>query len=545
MKKITIFASILILLILVSAKGQAPKTWTVDDDKIECPTADFTHPQDAVNAANPGDIIMVYPGTYYERVYTTPKPPHWGPSDQYAPPLIVYKDDLIIEAVDSDPSNTVIACHPEYNFWVNKYISGGGGGGSIEHSTGGIWNPTTKTWDDDPALPGDCVRPKFGSAPNAVVIIANNVTIRGFTIKRPYDWTSGTYNTAGVMVGGLYAGYGGAGETLGFGGNTVENCVFEDVWHAVYIWHSSGNKILNNKIEALNTDHWAAISTYDGYNDAQIGLGSLSENNIIAFNIIENKGIALGAWAPPTWTSNAGSVVCCNTATWVGVTYSHGPVIIGGNTGGFWTYYVDKVIKINGVTYTGDTELYTWTDVDANLSAQLDYTSILHDGSGIEVIFNVNETDYLATTTAGGYAQTTANLPPGNYTVTTKINLYDNCRYTDSDNLVIGQFVIIDIKPGSYPNSINLKSKGNVPVAVLTTLDFNARTVNPSTVSFAGASPRRCSFEDVDKDGDVDMMFHFDTEMLELTQSSTSATLTANTYDGISIKGTDSVKIVH
>lgn len=34
--------------------------------------------------------------------------------------------------------------------------------------------------------------------------------------------------------------------------------------------------------------------------------------------------------------------------------------------------------------------------------------------------------------------------------------------------------VTVDIKPGSTPNSINLKSRGVVPVAVLTTGDFDA-----------------------------------------------------------------------
>lgn len=41
----------------------------------------------------------------------------------------------------------------------------------------------------------------------------------------------------------------------------------------------------------------------------------------------------------------------------------------------------------------------------------------------------------------------------------------------------IYRIVNIDIKPGSYPNSINLKSKGLIPVAVLTDQFFNAETL--------------------------------------------------------------------
>jgi len=102
----------------------------------------------------------------------------------------------------------------------------------------------------------------------------------------------------------------------------------------------------------------------------------------------------------------------------------------------------------------------------------------------------------------------------------------------------------IDIKPGSCPNSINLGSKGVVPVAVLTTEVFDASTVDPSTVKFAGASPVRWTMEDVNGDGDVDLLFHFKTQELNLTEDNTEATLTGFTYGGQPIEGTDSVRIV-
>jgi hypothetical protein len=104
--------------------------------------------------------------------------------------------------------------------------------------------------------------------------------------------------------------------------------------------------------------------------------------------------------------------------------------------------------------------------------------------------------------------------------------------------------VSIDIKPGSYPNSINLKSKGKVPVAILTTDDFDAYDVDPVTCAFAGADPLRWKMEDVDNDGDYDMLFHFKTRELQLIKISTEATLEGETYDETPIVGTDSVNIV-
>ena len=104
--------------------------------------------------------------------------------------------------------------------------------------------------------------------------------------------------------------------------------------------------------------------------------------------------------------------------------------------------------------------------------------------------------------------------------------------------------VMIDIKPGGNPNNINLKSKGVVPVALLTAGDFEAGDIDPGSVEFAGASPVRSKLCDVDEDGDMDMLFHFKTkDLVELNEDSTEATLTA-TIDGVQIEATDQVRIV-
>jgi ELWxxDGT repeat protein len=103
--------------------------------------------------------------------------------------------------------------------------------------------------------------------------------------------------------------------------------------------------------------------------------------------------------------------------------------------------------------------------------------------------------------------------------------------------------VEIDIKPGSDPNSINLRSKGVVPVAILTTDTFDAADVDPVTVTFAGASPLRWAMEDIDSDGDTDIVFYFKTQELALDSESVEAILEGSTFSGPDIEGVDSVKI--
>ncbi len=100
--------------------------------------------------------------------------------------------------------------------------------------------------------------------------------------------------------------------------------------------------------------------------------------------------------------------------------------------------------------------------------------------------------------------------------------------------------VTIDIKPGS---------NGVIPVAILTTPDFNANDVDMGTVRFgptastALAAPVQYALEDIDKDGDMDMILHFRTQDVGLTTTSTTATLIGKTKAGLDIEGTDSVRI--
>ena len=143
--------------------------------------------------------------------------------------------------------------------------------------------------------------------------------------------------TSGLMIGGLFSG---DVNYLGSDNNIVQNCVFKDSWHAVYIWHSSGNTIVNNHVEPLgDTGHWAAIVIYDGYKDAQINLGYTSKHSKINNNYIADKGIFVGAWAPNTWTDNTGTKVHGNYATQIGTAYSSGMKMFSGNkVSSYWWY---------------------------------------------------------------------------------------------------------------------------------------------------------------------------------------------------------------
>jgi hypothetical protein len=106
----------------------------------------------------------------------------------------------------------------------------------------------------------------------------------------------------------------------------------------------------------------------------------------------------------------------------------------------------------------------------------------------------------------------------------------------------------IDIKPGSFPNSINPRSRGKTPVAILTTGNFDATTANPTTLRFGPtgteAAPVRSALSDVDGDGDIDLILHFSTQATRIKCGDVSALLTGKTFGGQAIQGSDSIATV-
>jgi PKD repeat protein len=147
--------------------------------------------------------------------------------------------------------------------------------------------------------------------------------------------------------------------------------------------------------------------------------------------------------------------------------------------------------------------------------------------------------------TGTGVSPTHTYAGAGTYTVTLTVTDNDGATDTATTTAELKAIeVTIDIKPGSYPNSINLGAEGIVSVAVITTSDFDATNIDPVTVSFAGANPLRWSIEDVDEDGDLDLVFKFKVRELVLVETTTEATFFGQTFDGLDITGTDSVRIV-
>jgi virginiamycin B lyase len=203
----------------------------------------------------------------------------------------------------------------------------------------------------------------------------------------------------------------------------------------------------------------------------------------------------------------------------------------------------------HNVTVT-DTQIYWVNHVDCNICR-----ANIEDGLGVEIVLGglagptgivvKGEDIYYVNHWSGWIGW--SNLSGTSYTLNWLEDPGIICIATTPD--VIN--VAIDIKPGSYPNTINLGSNGVVPVAIISSETFDATTVDPMTVKLAGAGVQvkgngtpLMYLQDVDKDGRLDIVVHVTTSAFTLSSTDTYATLTGNTTSGRKFRGQDTIRVV-
>jgi probable HAF family extracellular repeat protein len=109
---------------------------------------------------------------------------------------------------------------------------------------------------------------------------------------------------------------------------------------------------------------------------------------------------------------------------------------------------------------------------------------------------------------------------------------------------------IIDIKPGWDPNTVNPRNRGRIPVAILSTKDFDAPSqVDQNSLTFGSTGNEESLLScnrrprDVDGDGLKDVMCYFSIRSTGFQCVDTEGILKGNTVDGMPIEGRDSVTV--
>lgn len=115
----------------------------------------------------------------------------------------------------------------------------------------------------------------------------------------------------------------------------------------------------------------------------------------------------------------------------------------------------------------------------------------------------------------------------------------------------IAEEVYVDIRPGSNPNPLNVKSNGVLPVAILGTENFDVSRIGLDSICLAGVTPLRSDYEDVEEsDGYLDLALKFRTQDIVAAigevddKDPIELDITGELVDGTPIEGSDWVLII-
>jgi hypothetical protein len=116
------------------------------------------------------------------------------------------------------------------------------------------------------------------------------------------------------------------------------------------------------------------------------------------------------------------------------------------------------------------------------------------------------------------------------------------------------QQISIDVKPGSGrdPSPVNPKSKGTIPVALLSSAEFNALDVKTDVKSLKFGrtgneeSLRKCNDkgEDVNGDGRLDLVCHFENQLAKFIEEDDRGTVRGVTKAGLPFEGHGMLKVI-
>ncbi len=224
--------------------------------------------------------------------------------------------------------------------------------------------------------------------------------------------------------------------------------------------------------------------------------------------------------------------------------------------GNISTNYGDAaiVIAFSGEPVTAVGGLFFPTDIDGTCSAGKMIITLDNGEPPIE-LERLDCTEFWGITTDGSaIAEISIMADRVNPTSNGILNV-DN--WPNVDDLYIGRrsedaptvlTVVIDIKPGDFPNVVNPYSKGVIPVAILTTDSFDASTVNSAAVTFGATGEEalalKATVADLNWDGRPDMLLHFRTEQLGIRCGDTLLKLNGLTQKQEAFTGTDSIRTV-
>ncbi len=387
----------------------------------------------------------------------------------------------------------------------------------------------------------------FDVVGSAMEISVNGVTIDGFTIKNVPS-----VNIPGDVRYGIKVLPQSGDHSTYSTDITIQNNILTDNNRGIFLLDNENSLVKQNLIVDCESTTSGVYSGGSGIILSYVQSSTLVTENVLSGNIA--KGSYYGpilvsyglADTRPTITNN--HIINNYGNTW-GIVVVEASAIIRGNTitgnqgGGIWTLWLTSdmppiTIENNVISENGNQGIYTAGYVIVH------YNNISGNGYGIS---NYGSVDIDATNNWWGHASGPSGVGLGTGDAVSD--------YVDYEPWLTASWVEIDIKPGSDPNSINPKSKGVIPVAILGSDTFDVTDVDVETLEFGpeGATPVHDltdpavyaeHLQDVNTDGFMDLVCHFRTQDTGIVKGNTEAALTGETVGGQLFEGTDSIRTV-
>jgi hypothetical protein len=517
--------------IVAALVGVAPGT-TLAATTLAVPSA-YATIQAAIDAAADGDTVVVAPGTYHERIDFGRKNVVVQSSGGASVTTIDGDGGGVVVKIDADPGESPTLRGFTVRNGASTPVATGDGGIDTTGGPALIENNvvTANTFCD-----GGAIEAAFSAATIRNSTITNNrqlgcsggvggggVSIRG----------AGSVRLAGnVIDGNQHGSWAGAVSLFASGPAVIEKNVIRNNragsdGGAIEIVNDSPASIRNNLFVANSAPNGGAIdvSPPSGSSGAQIFNNTFVGNVGTKGSAILTEGFAqsVAIYDNIVVGDGPGGVIACDG------TYSPNPPQV--------TY--NDVVATSGSRFAG-----TCTTQDPNLAVAPTFV-------------NAAAGDYhLAPGSAGIDAGTSAGAATddidgdvrpidgdGNGTATVDMG------YDEAPTALLA--ATIDILPGTSPNVVKLSGKGlTVSVALLSTPTLDARQAVASSLCFGDAeapAQRDCTLaktptqKDLDRDGDIDVTFVFDTNQTGIDPGDRQACLTGRLSSGRQFAGCDSI----
>ncbi len=491
--------------------------------------------------------------------------------DAYSPQVAISGDNVVAVWMQSDGSGN-------YRIYSN-YSSDGGA----------VWNAAAQLIDDHPGFSGGF--PQVAMSGNNVVVAWTQEDATGFQrVYADYSTDGGaTWHADSLLEDNT--GYDGWFTQVAMSGNHVVV-----VWYQpdaasfrIYSNYSSDGGVSWNADQPINTDNSGyvpevaisglnVVAVWAGYaagifriysNCSSDGGASWGANQLIEDNGASgyNPQVAVsGISAVAVWQQSDGTTnrIYSNCSSDGGATWNGDQLIEDneGYSGGF-----------PQTAMSGNHVAAVWTQWDENDSYRI-YSNYSTNGGvawGSDQLIEDNAgygADYPQLAMSGNNLVAVWRQRDGQET----LRIYSNYASFEPDHHFVD--IYIDIKPGSCPNPVNVRSAGILPVAVLGTMGFDVSTIDPDTIRLSREGvesqipPLRRSYEDVgtpfegepcgchalNGDGHEDLSLKFDMRALitalkleEVVEDTLPLTLTGNLkeeFGGSPFKGQDCVWVL-